>query len=109
MIFAWLGASTDPAVLEHLCTLLQSGLEYYSALQWHQLRTTPISESGSVINNRRHQFGRFSSREMSSNVHYTQIRDPQLLDIIDEAWLRDKLPDDSKCPEPVLPDTLAEQ
>jgi hypothetical protein len=33
---------------------------------------------------------------MSTNVHYTQISDPQLLDIVDEAWLRDKLPDDSK-------------
>lgn len=33
---------------------------------------------------------------MSSNVHYTQISDPQLLDIVDEAWLRDKLPDDSE-------------
>jgi hypothetical protein len=33
---------------------------------------------------------------MSTNVHYTQISDPQLLDIVDETWSRDKLPDDSK-------------
>lgn len=33
---------------------------------------------------------------MSTNVHYTQISEPQLLDIVDEAWLRDKLPDDSE-------------
>lgn len=32
---------------------------------------------------------------MSANVHYTQITDPALLDIVDEAWLRDKLPDDN--------------
>ncbi|WIA12836.1 hypothetical protein OEZ85_006464 [Tetradesmus obliquus] len=32
---------------------------------------------------------------MSTNVHYTQISEPQLLDIVDEAWLRDKLPDDN--------------
>lgn len=33
---------------------------------------------------------------MSNNVHYTQVSQPQLLDIVDEAWLKDKLPDDSE-------------
>jgi hypothetical protein len=41
--------------------------------------------------------GATEGSSMSTNVHYTQISDPQLLDIVDEAWLRDKLPDDSKC------------
>ncbi|KAF6254421.1 hypothetical protein COO60DRAFT_1540930 [Scenedesmus sp. NREL 46B-D3] len=46
---------------------------------------------------------------MSTNVHYTQISEPQLLDIVDEGWLRDKLPDDN-IPVPAgmqgLPDDL---
>lgn len=37
---------------------------------------------------------------MSNTAHYTQITDPELLDVVDDAWLQDKLPDDSKfrCP-----------
>lgn len=33
---------------------------------------------------------------MSSHVHYTQISEPALLDVVDEAWARDRLPDDSE-------------
>ena len=32
----------------------------------------------------------------SANVHYAQISDPQLLDIVDEDWMREKLPDDGR-------------
>eukprot|EP00877_Chromochloris_zofingiensis_P001910 jgi/Chrzof1/1171/Cz01g43110.t1 len=32
---------------------------------------------------------------MSATTHYTQITDPHLLDIVDEAWMRDKLPEDN--------------
>jgi hypothetical protein len=31
----------------------------------------------------------------STTVHYSQIMEPELLDIVDDAWLQDKLPDDS--------------
>ena len=34
---------------------------------------------------------------MSSTIHYSAITDPHLLDIVDEAWMRDKLPDDREC------------
>jgi hypothetical protein len=32
----------------------------------------------------------------STTVHFSQITEPELLDIVDDAWLQDKLPDDSK-------------
>lgn len=31
-----------------------------------------------------------------STVHFSQITEPELLDIVDDAWLQDKLPDDSE-------------
>ena len=31
---------------------------------------------------------------MSVTLHYSQIRDPDLLDVVDDAWARDKLPND---------------
>lgn len=34
---------------------------------------------------------------MSNTAHYTQITEPELLDVVDDAWLQDKLPDDSEC------------
>jgi len=34
---------------------------------------------------------------MSNTVHFTQITEPELLDVVDDAWLQDKLPDDSEC------------
>ena len=30
----------------------------------------------------------------NANVHYTQISDPFLLDVVDEEWMRESLPDD---------------
>jgi hypothetical protein len=33
----------------------------------------------------------------NSSVHFSQITEPELLDIVDDAWLKDKLPDDSEC------------
>jgi hypothetical protein len=36
------------------------------------------------------------SSSMSHTVHYSQISEPHLLDIVDEAWRMDKLPDDSE-------------
>lgn len=33
---------------------------------------------------------------MSNTAHYTQIAEPELLDVVDDAWLQDKLPDDSE-------------
>jgi hypothetical protein len=35
---------------------------------------------------------------MSETVHFSQITEPELLDIVDNAWLQDKLPDDSEQP-----------
>lgn len=35
---------------------------------------------------------------MTSTVHFSQITEPELLDVVDDAWLQDKLPDDSKFP-----------
>lgn len=37
---------------------------------------------------------------MSETVHFSQITEPELLDIVDNAWLQDKLPDDSEHLEP---------
>ena len=37
---------------------------------------------------------------MSNTAHYTQITEPELLDVVDDAWLQDKLPDDSECCAP---------
>ncbi|KAK9846512.1 hypothetical protein WJX81_005724 [Elliptochloris bilobata] len=31
---------------------------------------------------------------MSTTLHYSLLREPELLDILDEAWLRGTLPDD---------------
>lgn len=32
----------------------------------------------------------------NSSVHFSQITEPELLDVVDDAWLQDKLPDDSE-------------
>lgn len=34
---------------------------------------------------------------MASTIDCSLIREPQLLDLIDEEWARDKLPDDGGC------------
>jgi hypothetical protein len=34
---------------------------------------------------------------MASTIHYSAITEPHLLDVVDEAWMRDTLPDDRKC------------
>ena len=31
---------------------------------------------------------------MSVTLHYSQIREPDLLDVVDDAWAQDKLPND---------------
>ena len=31
---------------------------------------------------------------MSSTIHYALVRDPKLLDVVDEEWEKDKLPED---------------
>ncbi len=31
---------------------------------------------------------------MSVFVHYTQISEPELLDVVDDEWMKDRLPDD---------------
>ena len=33
---------------------------------------------------------------MSKTIHYSLISEPHLLDLVDEEWRKDKLPDDSK-------------
>jgi len=32
---------------------------------------------------------------MSKTIHYSLISEPHLLDLVDEEWRKDKLPDDS--------------
>ena len=31
---------------------------------------------------------------MSVTLHYSQIKEPDLLDVVDDAWAQDKLPND---------------
>jgi len=31
---------------------------------------------------------------MSATLHYSLVREPELLDVLDEEWLKDTLPDD---------------
>ncbi|KAL3146386.1 Anaphase-promoting complex subunit 13 [Trebouxia sp. C0010 RCD-2024] len=41
---------------------------------------------------------------MSVTLHYSQIREPDLLDVVDDAWAQDKLPnDDIPLPEGLVP------
>ncbi len=35
-----------------------------------------------------------SLHNMSVTLHYSQIREPDLLDVVDDAWAQDKLPND---------------
>lgn len=41
---------------------------------------------------------------MSVTLHYSQIREPDLLDVVDDSWAQDKLPnDDIPLPEGLMP------
>ena len=33
---------------------------------------------------------------MSSSIHFSLISNPQLLDVVDEEWMQDKLDDDGE-------------
>lgn len=36
---------------------------------------------------------------MSMTLHHSQVREPELLDVVDEAWAQDKLPNDGSTPK----------
>lgn len=43
---------------------------------------------------------------MSKFVHFSEISKPELLDVVDEAWAQDRLPDDDvPLPEGMIPPT----
>ena len=39
---------------------------------------------------------------MSSTIHFSLISNPQLLDVVDEEWMQDKLEDDGELIVPYL-------
>ena len=37
-----------------------------------------------------------AQQEMASTIDFTLLRDPQLLDLLDDEWVQDSLPDDGE-------------
>jgi len=43
---------------------------------------------------------------MSTTIHFSLISNPQLLDVVDEEWMQDKLEDDGRDLMPLVSDSL---